>query len=383
MLGLLTTAAVGPVLYPAWLGLRTRRVADPTPPVPGEWPAVTVVVPAYREQSVIGAKIENTLANAYPGDLHVVVIAEDPETFAAAQKTPAQAIGMGVRRGKAGALNLGVAAADTPVVVLTDANTMLEPGALESLVRWLADPTIGAVAGEKRVARGEGFYWSFESWLKQREWRTGTTIGVGGELVALRTDVYRELPTDIAVDDLWLALDVIDAGYRIAYDPRAVGSEPGGPTLSGEWERRTRVVAAMIDAVWRRRSMLVPGRSPATGQLWGHRLVRASAGPLSHAVLLAIALRDVRRTSSARLFLAAHAFGLWSFACERRGRHAPRLGRMLGQALFLQAVGVGGTLRFLRRDRLARWPKPERPPLPDGAGVDPLARTPEKQPKAA
>jgi cellulose synthase/poly-beta-1,6-N-acetylglucosamine synthase-like glycosyltransferase len=359
------------VLYPLWLALRTRNLVDPAPPEPVEWPALTVVVPAYRERSVIVDKIHNTFENGYPGQLEVVVVAEDADTYAAAQMTKARVIGEGHRRGKAGALNLGVAAARTPIVVLTDANSMLEPGTLALLVRWLADSTIGAVAGEKRVAGGEGVYWAFESWLKRREWRTGTTIGIGGELVAVRRDAYVELPTDIAVDDLWLALDVIEGGHRVAYEPAATAYETEGPTLGADWERRTRIVAGTLDALWRRRSMLLPGR-PAAGQLWGHRLVRSTVGPAAHAVLVAVALWDAPRSFTARFFLGVNALGGWSYALDRGGVRTTMLSRALGQAVFLQAVGVGGTIRFLRGDHPARWPKPERP---DGDGGAPTATT--------
>ena len=366
VLGLLATAAVGPVLYPLWLAWRTRNLTDPAPPEPTEWPAVTVVIPAYRERSVIAAKIQNTLDNGYPGELEMIVVAEDAETFAAAEAAGASTIGEGVRRGKAGALNLGVVAARTQIVVLTDANSMLESGGLALLVRWLADPSIGAVAGEKRVLGGEGAYWAFESWLKQREWRLGTTIGIGGELVALRKDAYVELPTDIAVDDLWLALDVTEGGRRVAYEPAAKAVESEGPNLGSDWERRTRVVAGALDALWRRRSMLVPRSSPVTGQLWGHRLLRSTVGPVAHGALVAIAFWDAPRSRVARVFLGLNALGGWSFAFDRAGIRTSLLSRALGQAIFLQAVGVGGTVRFLRGDLPARWPKPERVTPEDG-----------------
>ena len=94
--------------------------------------------------------------------------------------------------------------------------------------RWCGTstiPDVGAVAGEKVEADGGGedLYWRFESWLKQREWRLGTTIGLVGELAAIRTDAWRPIPTDISTDDLWIALDLSGRGYTIAYEPDRPG----------------------------------------------------------------------------------------------------------------------------------------------------------------
>jgi len=359
VLTLLATASVGPVLYPLWLAWRTRGAQDPVPPEPSEWPGVSVVVPAYREREVIGAKVENLTENGYPGPMEVIVVAEDDSTAAAARATKARVIADGARRGKARALNIGAAEATMPVLVLTDANALVERGGLEKLVRWLDDATVGAVAAEKRIGT-EGFYWAFECWLKRREFRSGTTIGVDGQLLALRRADYVDLPGGLVVDDLWIALDVIEGGKRVAYEADIVVHEDGTETVGAEWERRTRVIAGTIDLLWRRRNLLVAGRSPVADQLWGHRLVRSSAGPLAHAALVAIALGSLRRSTLARMFVGIHALGLVAFVRAQRGADVGRAGRLLAQILFLQAAGVGGVIRWAAGDRPGLWAKQER-----------------------
>ena len=356
---LLTIAAIGPVLYPAWLAWRTRAVEPPVPPEPEDWPGVTVVLPAYRERLVIADKVRNVLENGYPGPLEVLVVAEDPETASAAAATPARVIGDTERRGKALALNAGVRNATQPIVVFSDANAMLVPGALARAVRWLSDPAVGAVAGEKRIA-GESLYWEFESWLKRREHMTGTTIGAGGELIASRRDEFVELPSDTAVDDLWFALDVVERGQRVAYAADARVYEDGSGSVAEEWERRTRIVSGVIDALWRRRHLLAPGPHGVAAQLWGHRLVRSSAGPLAHAVLVLRAIPSARSSTLARLFLGIHAVGAVALLRQARGERTGRVSGAIAQVLFLQAAGIGGTLRWARGDRPTVWPKPER-----------------------
>lgn len=363
VIGLLGVAATGPIAYPIWLAWATRGRSDPKPPEPDAWPDVTALVCAYREREVIAAKVDDLRTNGYPGRLRVLVVADDRQTAAAARATEAEVISPGTRLGKAGAINRGVAATRDDILVLSDANAFLVPGSIAALVRWLSDPRVGAVAGDKQVTGGtQGHYWRFEAWLKRREWRRGSTIGLVGELAAVRRSLFRPLPTDLAVDDMWLGLDILEQGARIAYEPEAAAVEPPSPTWSEEWERRTRVVCGTLDVLWRRRTMLRPGGSTVWPELWGHRLVRSSLGPVAHALLLAIALRESGRGSLARAFVLLHAVGALAAARELRGAKLRGVERLVFQVLFLQAVALGGLRRFLAGDRPALWHKGERGP---------------------
>lgn len=359
--GLWLVALGGPVVYPALVTLAARRRPVPLPaPTSSDVPPLTVVVAAYREASVIAAKIADCRANGYAGEVEVLVVADDAGTAEAARAAGARVLADDVRRGKAAALNRGVAAATTEIVVVTDANAFLRPGSLEALAGWFADPQVGAVAGEKQVLEsGQGAYWRFESALKRAESRLGGTIGLVGEVAAVRRSAWRPLPADVAVDDLWVALDVLAAGLRVVYEPRAVAMEAASADLGEEWERRTRVVAGMIDVVLRRRSLLVR-RDLVAAQLWGHRLLRATLGPAAHAALLGLAVLRSRTGALPALFVAGNGVAAAALALRSRGRRLPRVLAVPAEVAFLQLCGLGGTLRYLRRERLAVWPKPER-----------------------
>jgi hypothetical protein len=236
------------------------------------------------------------------------------------------------------------------------------------VARWFLDADVGAVAGEKRVAgtTGEAAYWRFEGWLKRNETRLGTTIGMSGGLVAVRKGTFRDLPLGLIPDDFWIALDVAERGMRVIYEPDAVWSDESdeeNPPWARDWERRTRVVVGTLDLAWRRRRLLRPG-SGVAGQLWGHRVIRSSFGPLAHGALLWIAVARFPRSPLARVFVLGHTAAAVALGRKIRGARLSAPEKMLAHLLLLQAVALGGLVRYARGDRAGLWPKDERPPTP-------------------
>jgi biofilm PGA synthesis N-glycosyltransferase PgaC len=95
------------------------------------WPGVTVLVPAYNEEAVIGTCVRAALAVDYPR-LQLLVL-DDGSTDDTASAATAAAAGDQrlrvvpdpVNRGKAERLNRGFAQARHELVVVTDADTQL------------------------------------------------------------------------------------------------------------------------------------------------------------------------------------------------------------------------------------------------------------------
>ena len=109
-------------------------------------------------------------------------------------------------------------------------------------------------------------------------------------------------------------------------------------------------------------------------ELWGHRLVRYTVGPLAHATLLVMALAKVRSSRLARLFLLANAGACIGLvvqtpaadlaedpsAAERARRLLSKASAAGGQVMFLQGVALGGMVRYARGDRSTMWSTVER-----------------------
>ena len=204
-------------LYPLWLLLlsRLRPAWRGTQAGPGAWPTVSLVVAAHDEASCIEEKLCNSLALDYPPDRLEVLIGSDgsidgTDALVRAYPDPRVQLSAAPRAGKTSVLNRCIPAARGEVVVLSDANTRIEPGALKALVRHFADPEVGAVCGRlqlynpTRAEYEESAYWKYESWLKAMEGTQGAVVGANGGLYALRRELFRPLPPSTIVDDLSL-----------------------------------------------------------------------------------------------------------------------------------------------------------------------------------
>ena len=133
-LGVLSYTYLGyPVLIYA-LGRLSRppRATDPS----ADLPAVTVVLCVHNEQDRVQARLQNLLDSAYPADKLDIVVVSDGSTDATVARANALkncrvAVRVeSVRRGKAQALNAGVAAARGEVIVFADARQTFPPATI-------------------------------------------------------------------------------------------------------------------------------------------------------------------------------------------------------------------------------------------------------------
>ncbi|MDR3622501.1 MAG: glycosyltransferase family 2 protein [Paludisphaera borealis] len=227
----------------------------PTPPAgdDGEWPLVSLLIPAFNEEVVLGDRLQNAVAMDYPVGKLEIVVGSDGSTDATAAIARAYA-GRGVRlmeydlrRGKATILNESMPELSGEIVLMSDANTLIDPAALRKLVRWFRDPTVGAVCGRLLLidpAEGrnvDGLYWKYETFIKQCENRLGALLGANGGIYAIRKALYSPIPATTTVDDLVIPLRAkLETGCRIVYEADAIAREETAPDINGEFRRRAR-----------------------------------------------------------------------------------------------------------------------------------------------
>ena len=265
-----------------------------------ENPEVSILIAAYNEEDWIVEKINNTLSLDYPAELLKVIVITDGSTDGTFQKAKSCSVPPGrsvevyhqnERKGKLAAIDRIMPLVRTPITVFTDANTQLNLQAIQHLVRHYHNPSIGAVAGEKRISSankdeassaGEGMYWKYESLLKRWDANLYSAVGAAGELFSIRTHLYENIPKDTLIEDFYLTMTVLRKGYRIAYAADAYALESASASIGEELKRKIRIAAGGLQASWRLRDLLNPFRYGVfSWQFFSHKILRWTLAPLA------------------------------------------------------------------------------------------------------
>jgi cellulose synthase/poly-beta-1,6-N-acetylglucosamine synthase-like glycosyltransferase len=340
-------------------------------------PKVSLVVAAYNEAGVIEDKVRNALDLDYPADRLEMVVASDGSDDGTNEIVRRYANGRVRlleldRVGKAAALNAAVSAAGGDIVLFSDANSILDRGAVRALVRPLADPRVGGVAGNQVYLSpesgdasvvGEQQYWDFDRMLKQAQSAAGSVTGATGALYAIRRPLFRPVRADVN-DDLLTSLRVIAQGYRLVFAPDAVAYEPVVETAAQTFSRRVRVMARGLRCVVVMRELLDPRRYGFFSlQLLSHKLLmRTTVIPL---VLLAASttlLWNHGRFYRAALIAQAAFYVLGALGILFADRKVAKAKPFAFPAYFclVNAAAAKAIWQLLRGDTHERW-EPDRP----------------------
>ncbi|MGI8331563.1 bifunctional polysaccharide deacetylase/glycosyltransferase family 2 protein [Actinomadura scrupuli] len=262
-------------------------------PPAGPPPPVSVIVPAYNEEAGIAATVASLLDSDYPGPVEVLVV-DDGSTDRTAEiverliqggqggrlgdGTPAVRLIRKPNGGKPSALNLGVAYARADVLVLVDGDTVFQRDTIGNLIRPLADPAVGAVSGNTKVANRGGLIgrWQHIEYV------------IGFNLDRRMFDVLQCMPTipgaigafrrqaltavggvsdDTLAEDTDLTMAICRSGWRVVYEETALAWTEAPATLRQLWRQRYRWCYGTLQAMWKhRRSLVQSGQSGRFGR---------------------------------------------------------------------------------------------------------------------
>jgi cellulose synthase/poly-beta-1,6-N-acetylglucosamine synthase-like glycosyltransferase len=338
---------------------------------------VSVIIAAYNEEKLIQEKIKNTLEQNYPAELLQIIVVADGSTDLTVTKASEYKEVLVLfdekRKGKAAALNRAIDYAVNDVIILTDANSFLQPGALFELVKPFAYSEVGAVAGEKKVINeqhhehsSEGLYWQYESWIKQQETKFFSVIGAAGELFAIRKNLYSYIPEQIITDDFFLSVSVNLQHKKVAYAKKAVSVEFESVTIRDEWRRKVRIAAGGIQSLFYISEALNFFRHPKLAfQFFCHRVSRWLFCSPAIIVLFFenLYLTDASDFLFYKLFFwmqvmfYVFASAGWLLALQKK---YVKLVGIPFYIVFMHAAMLTGMIRFLARKQSVLWEKAQR-----------------------
>jgi cellulose synthase/poly-beta-1,6-N-acetylglucosamine synthase-like glycosyltransferase len=336
-------------------GREPRRVG----PIPR---SLSIVITAHNEEPAIARRLqelkEQVASSGVEGKIIVVSDGSTDGTAALARTradSDVHVVELEHRVGKAAALTKGCAEAGGEVLVFADARQTWVSGALSMVLENFRDPSVGAVSGNLVLESATGalagvsLYWRYEKWLRTQESRWHSLTGVSGAISAVRRELFRPIPTDTLLDDVYWPLQVAMQQKRVIYDERAIAYDRLPDCSHDEFRRKVRTLCGNLQLLTLCPAAFLPWRNPVWLQLISHKFLRLMApwalllllvgsallpgpvyriclaGQLAMYVLGVIGMQQdsrsrFRLTHAASSFLILNGAALWSFAVWIAGR---------------------------------------------------------------
>ncbi len=360
-------------------------------------PPVSVIIPAYNEEMVIVASIARVLASDYPA--LELIVADDGSRDATSALVaehygddPRVRLLTLVNGGKASALNRALAHASGSIIIALDADTHFMPDTIGKLVRWFANPRVGAVAGNARVGnrinlvtRWQAVEYVTAQNVERRALDALKAItvvpGAVGAWRRAALDAVGGYPEDTLAEDQDLTIAIQRAGWWVEYDVEAIALTEAPETFRALARQRYRWSFGTLQCLWKHREVLKGGRPRGLAwfgmpQAWLFQIVFAALSPIIDLALVVSTIEtwvrvqqhgwaqtqsDVLRMGAYWLvFVAIDLFAGWiAYRLEPTRQRFPAL-LMIAQRFVYRQLMYGVVIRSIHaalRGQVVGWGK--------------------------
>lgn len=248
---------------------------------------ISVIISAYKEESIIRKKIENTLAQDYPKSMVEIIVCSDGDDNTQAivnefKKDGVISLHSRQRLGKAQAINRGLSYASHEIVCFTDANCLLKKNALYQLTRAFSSPQTGGVCGRKVVLKDSSrqsadanhMFWQLELIIKSAQSNIDSITTGDGELFALRKNAVNYLENNTVNDDTALTLMLTAKKLKVKYSPSAICYEDASSSLREEFHVKSRIAYGHLQIISQFWSHILKSGPIFTFNFFSHKIIR-------------------------------------------------------------------------------------------------------------
>ena len=337
-----------------------------------DYPSVDIIIAAYNEESCIKARIENALAQNYPGTLNILVASDGSkdktgEIITGFTDTRVKAHDFPENRGKISVLNDLISQSTADYLVLTDANTEFNNDAVDILIRSFTDK-VGAVSGELILETDagnqnqDGLYWQYEQLLKKYESALGGLLGANGAIYAIKRELYIPLPKDTVVDDFCIVMNVKKQGYQVLYNELAIATEEIAPSLKEEYGRRVRIGVGNYKAFMVNFWALSPLQGWFSLCYWSHKVLRWFAPHLMLVIFLTN-LALIANPFYKLVFVGQVLFYTIGLYGQRKIDNGEKVNNAISIISFFLSMNIAlgqGFLKFLKGHKSGGWQRTAR-----------------------
>ncbi|MBN1693695.1 MAG: glycosyltransferase [Dehalococcoidales bacterium] len=241
---------------------------------PGYAPPLTVLIPAYNEEKVIGRTIESILEASYP-DKEIIVIDDGSKDHTYQIVLGYSHRGVKVvhrpNGGKATALNHGLLFSRGEIIVIVDADSQITKNTLVELVKPFRDPSVAAVAGNIKVLNRRNFLTNCQALeyiasinIYRRALDVfGSVTVVPGALGAYRREVMQgggSYDPDTLVEDFDVTIKALKSGQVVQASTSAISYTEAPLGIKDFIKQRLRWYRGNFQAMWKHRDAIFNSR---------------------------------------------------------------------------------------------------------------------------
>ena len=231
---------------------------------------VTVLICARNEENCIARAVRSVLAQRYAGRIRVIVLdnASTDATARRAMRAAARAprsrsveVVYCAKPGKARALNTGLELVRTAHFLTLDADTVLDPNAVQRIMDHIVARKSACTAGNLFVGNTRASliaamqtydYLLSIAAVKRYQGSYRSTLVAQGAFSAYCTRAVREAggwPDDALGEDIVLTYRLLERGWASTYEPRAAAYTDVPETLHGFFRQRGRWAFGMLEGL--------------------------------------------------------------------------------------------------------------------------------------
>ena len=216
---------------------------------------ISILIPTHNEERIIEKRIKNIYDTKYPFEKIKVIFIDDSSDSTADiiqtyvdKHSNFQLIRFKQRMGYSVAIQAGIEASDTDIIILNEAGSFPRSDSMIKLVANFENSEIGAVTAksellntDEKIGKRESLYLRIINFIRKSESNMDSTFYIKGEATAYR----RKLVSDIVAVpntgsiDTSMAFWVRKKGYKTIYDPEVIFDEYAPTEGSGYIKQKT------------------------------------------------------------------------------------------------------------------------------------------------